>query len=96
MGPIPYLIAGEVFPIEARASAAAVGTALSWMLSFLVTKMFGTLQEDLGHSGCFLLFGIICWASFFFVVALVPETRGKTVEEVLAELRGEHIGCQVM
>lgn len=96
MGPIPWMIVGEIFPIEARASAAAVGTALNWSISFVVTKLFDTLQRDLGQAYCFLLFGGICWVLFFFVVAIVPETRGKTVEEVLAEMRGERPHCEVI
>lgn len=87
LGPIPWLIIPEIIPTEARGSLSALGTALCWASSFVVTLVFKTLEDVLSKSGAFLLFGIVCWSSFVFVCVLVPETKGKSVEEVIQILR---------
>jgi SP family facilitated glucose transporter-like MFS transporter 8 len=87
LGPIPWLIMAEIIPTEARGTLSALGTALCWASSFVVTLVFNTLEETLTKQGTFLLFAGICFASFFFVLALVPETKGKTVEQVMEILQ---------
>lgn len=87
MGPIPWLILGEIFPTEIVGIASSLATATNWTSSFIVTLTFKPLQDVLGGY-VFVIFGVICVICFAFVYALVPETRGKTVEEVLAILEG--------
>mmetsp|Transcript_97646 Transcript_97646/g.209522 ORF Transcript_97646/g.209522 Transcript_97646/m.209522 type:complete len:499 (+) Transcript_97646:89-1585(+) len=88
MGPIPWLILAEIFPTEIRGTASSMATAANWTCSFIVTLLFLPLQDTLGKGGTFLMFGIICTFGFFFVACLVPETQGKTVDEVLKALGG--------
>jgi len=84
LGAIPWLIMGELFPPHIRATAASVATLLNWSLSFIVTLCFQTVADQLGQAGVFFLFGGICTGGFAFVLAFVPETRGKTFEQIEA------------
>merc|ERR1719382_717039 len=86
MGPIPWLILAEIFPTEVRGTASSIATAVNWGSSFLVCLCFQPLEEALTRQGCFFLFAMICLTCFIFVKVLVPETKGKTVEEVLATM----------
>jgi len=81
-GPIPWLMMGEVFPARIRGAAASLATAFNWACTFLVTKTFMDLQMSLGAHGAFWLFACICVASVFFIIFFVPETQGKTLEEI--------------
>lgn len=87
MGPIPWVVVGEVFPGEVVGSASAVATAVMWTCSFVVCLGFPALQAALGRSGVFLLFGGFCFGCLGFVTVMVPETKGRTVDEVLELLR---------
>lgn len=83
MGPIPWLILPEVFPTEVRGVAASLATAANWTGAFFVTLLFLPIKGILTVQGVFLLFAIICCFALLFVMVIVPETRGKTVEEVM-------------
>jgi len=84
LGPIPWLIMGEIFPSHVRATASSVATLLNWSLSFIVTLFFETIAEALSQAGVFFLFAGICVGAFAFVLTCVPETRGKSFEEIEA------------
>jgi len=84
LGPIPWLVMGELFPRHIRATASSAATLLNWSCSFLVTRFFADVADALGKPGVFFLFSGICAAGGAFVAFFVPETRGKTFEEVEA------------
>mmetsp|Transcript_77254 Transcript_77254/g.121989 ORF Transcript_77254/g.121989 Transcript_77254/m.121989 type:complete len:516 (-) Transcript_77254:97-1644(-) len=88
LGPIPWLLVGEIFPTEVRGMASSIATATNWAASFLVTLTFSNLQHAITKEGTFFLFSMICMLCFIFVMAKVPETKGKSVDEVLAILQG--------
>ncbi|CAB4063427.1 TRET1 [Lepeophtheirus salmonis] len=73
---------GEIFPARIRGPAASLSTAFNWTCTFVVTKTFMDLQIVLGQSGVFWLFAGILIISCFFVIFFVPETRGKTLEDI--------------
>jgi SP family facilitated glucose transporter-like MFS transporter 8 len=85
LGPIPWLILGELFPTDVRGTAASLATAVNWFLSFLVTLVFDSMQKALGFH-VFAVFGTICVVGTVFIYSLVPETRNKSLGEVLQEL----------
>jgi len=87
LGAIPWLIMGEIFPGHVRALAASIATLLNWTLSFIVTETFASLLSALGPSVTFTIFGGVCALGICFVVAFVPETKGKTFEEIEALFR---------
>ncbi|XKL62683.1 hypothetical protein PGB90_002516 [Kerria lacca] len=87
-GPIPWLMMGEILPARIRGSAASLATAFNWSCTFVVTKTFSNLKQLIGFAGAFWLFGIICLASMVFVVLVVPETQGKSLEDIERNLTG--------
>ncbi|XP_058803815.1 facilitated trehalose transporter Tret1-like [Phymastichus coffea] len=87
-GPVPWLMMGEILPAKIRGSAASIVTGFNWSCTFVVTKMFTTLTTLIGWSGTFWLFGAICLAGFVFVRLFVPETSGRSLEEIERGLTG--------
>lgn len=88
LGPIPWLIIGEIFPTEVRSSASSCATAANWSSSFIVTLAFSHMEALLTKEGTFAFFGTVCVTCFVFVYAVVPETRGKSIDDVLLALNG--------
>ena len=84
LGAIPWLIMGEIFPGHVRALGSSVATMLNWTCSFVVTETFDYVRLALGPAGTFLGFCAVCVAGFVFVAACVPETKGKSLEEIQA------------
>jgi sugar porter (SP) family MFS transporter len=82
MGPIPWVIISEIFPNKIRGRAASAATAVLWGGTLLVTFTFLSLVRVLGIAGTFGIYAVLCVVSFLFVWKLVPETRGKTLEQI--------------
>ena len=53
-----------------------------WVLGFGVTKLFEDLEEDLGKDGCYWLFSVACFIGWFFIFFCMPETKGKSLDEI--------------
>ncbi|KAM3967790.1 facilitated trehalose transporter Tret1 isoform 1-T1 [Aphomia sociella] len=87
-GPIPWLMMGEILPAKIRGAAASICTAFNWLCTFTVTKTFRNIIDGIGPAGTFWLFGCICFAGLFFVVVCVPETRGKSLEQIENKMMG--------
>ena len=75
---------GELFPARARARAASAATLLNWSFSFVMTLVFESLTRALGPAHTFFLFAGICAMGAAFVARFIPETKGKSLEEVEA------------
>lgn len=84
LGAIPWLIMAELFPSHVRAAASSIATLTNWLLSFIVTLCFQMVADALTQAGVFFLFAAICLAAFSFVYLCVPETKGKSFEEIEA------------
>jgi MFS family permease len=84
LGAIPWLLMGEIFPSHVRALGASIATLLNWTFSFIVTETFDYVRLALGPAGTFFAFSGICAAGFVFVAMCVPETKGRSLEEVEA------------
>eukprot|EP00037_Helgoeca_nana_P019693 m.193101 g.193101 ORF g.193101 m.193101 type:complete len:531 (+) comp24970_c0_seq1:178-1770(+) len=83
LGAIPWLMCSEVFPLKYRAPASSLMTLLNWTLSFIITKTFQSMVcSPLQSYGTFWFYGGICILGVLFVLTKVPETRGKTLEEI--------------
>ena len=85
-GPLPWLLMSEIFQPRVRGVASAIVTFINWTLVFLVTKTFQYMIESFYEQGTFFFFSGFCLASFFFVFFFVPETKGKTLEEIQLSL----------
>jgi MFS transporter, SP family, galactose:H+ symporter len=81
LGPIVWLMISEIFPNRARARAAAVATAANWAANFIVTLTFPILRSLMGPS-LFLLYAALGIVAIIFITRRVPETRGRTLEEI--------------
>jgi sugar porter (SP) family MFS transporter len=82
MGPVPWVVISEIFPNKIRGRAASVATSALWSGTLLVTFTFLSLIRALGVSGTFAIFAFLSAFSFVFIWIMVPETRGKTLEEI--------------
>jgi SP family galactose:H+ symporter-like MFS transporter len=82
LGPIFWLLISEIYPTTVRAQAMSLATIAIWASDFLVTATFLTVVEHLGMRGCFLLFAGLCLVAFVFSLRMVPETRGRTLEQI--------------
>ncbi|XP_067683032.1 proton myo-inositol cotransporter-like [Haliotis asinina] len=82
LGPMPWTINSEIFPLWARGTCIAMTTAVNWICNLIVSFTFLTLTETITKYGTFWLFGGICFLGMLFTLVFVPETKGKTLEEV--------------
>lgn len=89
MGPIPWLMMGELLPSRVRGFATGLCTGFNWTMAFIVTKNFGFMIETFKTYGAYWFFCGVMVVSFFIVVVSLPETKGKTLEEIEASFRGE-------
>jgi SP family sugar porter-like MFS transporter len=81
-GPVVWVILSEIFPNRVRGVAMSIGTLSLWIACFLLTYTFPFLNKMLNTSGTFILYAIICLAGFVFTYKNLPETKGKSLEEL--------------
>ncbi len=82
LGPVVWTVINEVFPARLRSRGVAVATAINWFAAWLVAQTFLSLVNAISTEGTFLLFAAFCVVTFVYVRWFVPETKGKTLEEV--------------
>lgn len=87
-GPVVWVFLGEIFPDNIKGVASSMSAALGWFVSFLVTKFYPGLAVDLGNYTCYWVFFALCVLACFFVALCMPETKGKTLDQVQADLSG--------
>jgi len=75
---------GEIFPARVRGSAAGLATMINWSCSFIVTETFVSMKTAMTEAGVFWFYSAICVVGVLFVAKFVPETKGKTLDEVEA------------
>ena len=81
-GPVTWVVISEIFPIKMRGVAMSVATFALWVAVYLVTQLFPVLLEGVGPATTFWIFGAMAILGFFFTLTQVPETKGKTLEEI--------------
>ncbi len=86
LGPILWVLLSEIYPTRVRSQAMSVATMANWGANLVVSLTFLTLLDELGGAKTFWLYAAIAAASLIFVVLKVPETKGKTLEELSVEL----------
>ncbi len=89
LGPVTWVLIAEIFPNRVRAVAVASCTFALWVGSFTLTYSFPLLNSSLGSYGTFWIYAVICAAGFIFFTAKLPETKGKSLEELEKELVGD-------
>lgn len=89
-GPICWVLISEIFPNTIRSAAVAVAVAFQWIFNFIVSSTFvplynmsmGDMGDHFGHCFVYAMYGVICIIAAIFVYRLVPETKGKTLEDM--------------
>lgn len=89
-GPICWVLIAEIFPNTIRSQAVAIAVAFQWIFNFIVSSTFvpmynmslGDMGDKFGHCFAYALYGVICVLAALFVYKLVPETKGKTLEDM--------------
>ena len=88
-GPICWVLISEIFPNTVRGAAVAIAVAAQWIFNFVVSSTFVpmfnmhlTPGDDFGHWFTYGLYGVMCIVAAVFVWRLVPETKGKTLEDM--------------
>lgn len=82
---LPWSMLGEVFPNNVKGLAASIATCLGFIFSFIAAKIYPYIQLGLGVEGVFFFFGLMALLGTIFVIIFLPETTGKTFEEILRE-----------
>jgi sugar porter (SP) family MFS transporter len=86
LAPVVWVVISEIFPNRIRGAAMAVAVSALWIACFLLTYTFPMLNAWLGAAGTFWLYAAICAAGFVFIQFKLPETRGKSLEQIEREL----------
>lgn len=86
LAPVTWVVISEIFPNRIRGAAMSVGVASLWAACFILTFTFPQLNKFLGPAGTFWLYAVICVFGFFFILAKLPETKNKTLEDLEREL----------
>ncbi len=86
LAPITWVILSEIFPNRIRGAAMSVSVFALWFGCFTLTYTFPLLHRNLGPAYTFWIYALICIAGFFFVKLRLPETKGKSLEEIEKEL----------
>jgi MFS transporter, SP family, galactose:H+ symporter len=82
LGPITLVVLSEIFPLKVRGLAMTIALSANWICNYLVSLTFLGLIERLSLPGTFLLYGLISLCAFWFIYRFIPETHGKTLEEI--------------
>jgi sugar porter (SP) family MFS transporter len=82
LGPVTWVLVSEIFPNRIRGAAVSVSVSALWIACFALTFTFPALNAALGAAGTFWLYSFICVIGFLFLWRRVPETKGKTLEQI--------------
>jgi SP family arabinose:H+ symporter-like MFS transporter len=82
MGPVPWIVISEIFPTKIRGRAMSVAILVLWASCFIVSQTFPLLMAVIGPAKTFWIYALCSLSGLFFIVTVVPETKGKTLEEI--------------
>nr|WKN40384.1 sugar porter family MFS transporter [Tunicatimonas sp. TK19036] len=86
LAPLLWVVLSEIFPNRIRGAAMSIAAFAHWVGNFTLTFSFPTIKENLGWANNFWLYGVICAVGFIVLYYILPETKGKTLEEIEHEL----------
>ncbi len=86
LAPVTWVVIAEIFPNSIRGPAVSIAVSALWIACFILTFTFPILTQRLGTAGTFWLYAGICLAGLIFIRLRVPETKGKTLEQIEQEL----------
>jgi len=82
MGPVVWVVLSEIFPTRTRGRAMGVATVTLWIACFAVSQTVPWMFKHVGHPTTFWVYAAMCVVAFVFTAGFVPETKGKTLEEI--------------
>ena len=82
LGPITWTMISEIYPNRVRGKAVSLATAVNWGAAFLVTQFFLSIVNAIGEATTVFLFSSLCIVAFVWAYVRVPETRGRSLEEI--------------
>ena len=93
LGPIFWLMIAEIYPLKIRGRAMSIATVMNWGSNLLVALTFLSLLRSFGRPATFWLYALTGVLAWIFVYQLVPETKGKTLEEIEAQWREDAVSA---
>jgi len=84
LAPVTWVVISEIFPNRVRGAAMSIAVTALWVASFILTYTFPLFNHSLGAAKTFWIYAAICIAGFVFIKAGLPETKGKTLEQIEA------------
>ena len=87
LGPVALILISEIFPLDFRASAMSISIVANFIFNFIVSWLFPIALYKIGGFFTFLIFIAICIFAIAFIYFFVPETKGKSLEEIEKEFR---------
>lgn len=82
LGPLTFVVVAEIFPTHIRGRAMSVAIFFLWLSVYVVSQTFPMLLESIGSAYTFWIYMVMSVIAFFFVWVMVPETKGKSLEEI--------------
>lgn len=82
LAPVTWVLITEIFPNRVRALSVSISVAALWIACFVLTYTFPLLNSSIGTAGTFLAYGTICFLGAAFIFFAVPETRGRSLEQI--------------
>ncbi|KAM9354386.1 solute carrier family 2, facilitated glucose transporter member 12 [Pholidichthys leucotaenia] len=86
LGPMVYVVVSEIFPMGVRGRAVSVVSAVNWATNLLISMTFLTITERIGVPNVMFLYAAMSFVLLVFVILCVPQTKGRTLEEISKEL----------
>jgi sugar porter (SP) family MFS transporter len=90
LGPIFWLLISEIYPLAVRGAAMSTATVANWAMNLVVAVTFLTLVSVVGRATTFWIYGAITVIAWIFIYKLVPETKGRTLEQIEADWKPAH------
>ncbi len=89
LGPLPWVMMPEIFPLKVRGQGASLSAASNWAFNTIVVATFPVFLHDFGISATFILYAVTCVVGLFFTMRYVPETRGMSLEAIEKHVRSK-------
>ncbi|KAF5280919.1 hypothetical protein FQR65_LT03068 [Abscondita terminalis] len=86
---LPQIVAAELFPMEAKGIGVSVVGCFNWFFLFLISQFYTNLKYAVGGDGMFYTFAFVCFTSGMFAILVLPETKGKSLEDIQYNLNNE-------
>jgi MFS transporter, SP family, galactose:H+ symporter len=90
LGPVFWLLISEIFPLDLRGRAMSLATVANWGFNLIVSATFLNIVGAVGSAGAFLVYAVLSLLALVFIAMFVPETKGRTLEQIEAALDATH------